>query len=216
MRALDIGCGWGAFGKYAAENHGVSVVGVTVSKEQVALGQELCHGLPVEFRLADYRQLNEPFDRIVSVGMVEHVGYKNYSAFMKVAHRCLDDDGLFLLHTIGETRSVTANDPWTEKYIFPDSMLPSIKQLGKATENLFVMEDWHNFGADYDKTLMAWYGNFERNWDSIKRYYDDRFYRMWNYYLLSCAGSFRARRSQLWQIVFSKRGVIGGYQSYRL
>ena len=215
MRVLDIGCGWGAFGKYAAENHGVSVVGVTVSKEQVALGQKLCQGLPVEIRLSDFRQLNERFDRVVSVGMIEHIGYKNYRTFMKITHRCLDDDGLFLLHTIGEIRSVTATDPWIEKYIFPHSMPPSIKQLGKAIENLFVMEDWHNFGVDYDKTLMAWYENFERSWDSIKRNYDDRFYRMWKYFLLSCAGSFRARRNQLWQIVFSKRGVIGGYQSYR-
>ena len=215
MRVLDIGCGWGGFGKYAAENHGVSVVGVTVSKEQMALGQELCQGLPVEFLLSDFRQLNERFDRVVAIGMIEHIGYKNYRTFMKVVHRCLDDDGLFLLHTIGEIRSVTVTDPWTEKYIFPGSMLPSTKQLGQATENLFVMEDWHNFGADYDKTLMAWYANFERSWDSIKQNYDDRFFRMWKYFLLSTAGSFRARRNQLWQIVFSKRGVIGGYQSYR-
>ena len=215
MRVLDIGCGWGGFGKYAAQNHGVSVVGVTVSKEQMALGQELCQGLPVEFLLSDFRQLNERFDRVVAIGMIEHIGYKNYRTFMKVVHRCLDDDGLFLLHTIGEIRSVTVTDPWTEKYIFPGSMLPSTKQLGQATENLFVMEDWHNFGADYDKTLMAWYANFERSWDSIKRNYDDRFFRMWKYFLLSTAGSFRARRNQLWQIVFSKRGVIGGYQSYR-
>ncbi len=216
MRVLDIGCGWGGFGKYAAENHGVSVVGVTVSKEQVALGQELCQGLPVKFRLSDFRQLNERFDRIVAIGMIEHIGYKNYRTFMKVAHRCLDEDGLFLLQTIGEIRSVNVTDPWMEKYIFPGSMLPSIKQLGQAAENLFVMEDWHNFGADYDKTLLAWYANFERSWDSIKRNYDDRFFRMWKYFLLSTAGSFRARRNQLWQIVFSKRGVIGGYQSYRL
>ena len=215
MRVLDIGCGWGGFGKYAAQNHGVSVVGVTISKEQMALGQELCQGLPVEFLLSDFRQLNERFDRVVAIGMIEHIGYKNYRTFMKVVHRCLDDDGLFLLHTIGEIRSVTVTDPWTEKYIFPGSMLPSTKQLGQATENLFVMEDWHNFGADYDKTLMAWYANFERSWDSIKRNYDDRFFRMWKYFLLSTAGSFRARRNQLWQIVFSKRGLIGGYQSYR-
>lgn len=215
MRVLDIGCGWGSFGKYAAEKYGVSVVGVTVSKEQVALGEELCKGLPVEFRLTDYRRLNEKFDAIVSVGMIEHVGYKNYRTYMKVVNRCLDDDGLFLLHTIGEIRSVTSTDPWTEKYIFPNSMLPSIKQLGQATENLLVMEDWHNFGVDYDKTLMAWYENFERSWDSIKQNYDDRFYRMWKFFLLSAAGSFRGRRNQLWQIVFSKKGIVGGYRSYR-
>jgi len=215
MRVLDIGCGWGSFGKYASENHGVSVVGVTVSKEQMAMGRKLCEGLPVEFRLADYRELDEQFDRIVSVGMIEHVGYKNYRTFMKVANRCLVDDGIFLLHTIGEIRSMVTGDPWTEKYIFPNSMLPSIKQLGQATENLFVMEDWHNFGNDYDKTLMAWYENIERNWDSLKDNYDERFHRMWKYFLLSFAGSFRSRRNQLWQIVFSKTGLIGGYESIR-
>ena len=193
----------------------MSVVGATVSKEQVALGQKLCDGLPVEFRLTDYRQLNERFDRVVSVGMIEHVGYKNYRTFMKVAHRCLAEDGIFLLHTIGQSRSMVTSDRWTEKYIFPNGLVPSIKQLGKAAEDLFVMEDWHNFGADYDRTLMAWHQNFERNWASIAHNYDNRFRRMWRYYLLSSAGGFRARIGQLWQIVFSKRGLVGGYGSYR-
>jgi cyclopropane-fatty-acyl-phospholipid synthase len=215
MRVLDIGCGWGAFGKFAAEKYGAEVVGLTVSKNQVELGKKLCNGLPVEFRLQDYRDLNEKFDRIVSVGMIEHVGYKNYRTYFKVANRCLKDDGLFLLHTIGEIKSAVANDPWTEKYIFPNSMLPSIKQLGEAIEGLFVMEDLHNFGAYYDKTLMAWKENFENNWDKIKVNYDERFYKMWRYFLLSSAGAFRARKNQLWQIVLSKDGIVGGYNSIR-
>ncbi len=223
MKVLDIGCGWGAFGKYAAEMYKVKVVGVTVSKEQIKLGKELCKGLPVEFRMQDYRLLNAPekslrekFDRIVSVGMIEHVGYKNYRTYFKTAERCLNDDGLFLLHTIGESRSVKSIDPWTDKYIFPNGMLPSIAQIGKVIENLFVMEDWHNFGADYDKTLMAWYNNFKNNWNIIKSDYSERFYRMWKYFLLSSAGAFRARnKNQLWQIVLSKNGVIGGYKSFR-
>jgi cyclopropane-fatty-acyl-phospholipid synthase len=94
-------------------------------------------------------------------------------------------------------------------------MSPSIKQIGRAIEGLFVMEDWHNFGADYDRTLMAWHTNFESNWHKIKANYDERFYRMWRYYLLICAGSFRARKSQLWQIVLSKKGLTGGYKSVR-
>lgn len=215
MKVLDIGCGWGAFGKYAAEKYSVEVVGITVSKEQVTLGKELCKGLPVEFRLQDYRQVNEKFDRIVSVGMIEHVGYKNYRTYFEVAHRCLKDDGLFLLHTIGNLKSVTAGDPWTDKYIFPNGMLPSIAQLSKAVEGLFVIEDLHNFGADYDKTLVAWYKNFEKNWYKIKDKYGEKFFRMWKYFLLSCAGSFRARKNQLWQIVLSKNGVPGGYISIR-
>lgn len=216
MRVLDIGCGWGAFGKYAAEKYGVEVVGITVSKEQVALGTELCKGLPIDLRLQDYRDVNEKFDRIVSVGMIEHVGYKNYRIYFKVAERNLKDDGLFLLHTIGEVRSTKSTDAWTHKYIFPNGMLPSIAQLSKAVEGLFIVEDLHNFGADYDKTLLAWFENFQNNWEKIKHKYGERFYRMWKYFLLSSAGAFRARnKNQLWQIVLSKKGVPGGYISVR-
>ncbi len=215
MRVLDIGCGWGAFGKYAAEKYKVEVVGITVSKEQVEFGRQFCLGLPVEFRLIDYREMNEKFDRIVSVGMFEHVGDKNYRTYFEVARKCLRDEGLFLLHTIGRIASLKTLDPWTGKYIFPNAMLPSAIQISKAIENLFVMEDWHNCGSDYDKTLMAWYSNFIRNWDKIKSHYPEYFFRMWKYYLLSSAGSFRARRNQLWQIVLSKDGVPGGYVSVR-
>jgi len=147
--------------------------------------------------------------------MYEHVGYKNYSRYMKIARRCLKDDGLFILHTIGNNKTVISVDPWIDKYIFPGGMLPSIKQIAKAIEGKFVMEDWHNFGADYDKTLMCWFENFSENWVTIKDNYDDRFFLMWKYYLLSCAGAFRARGNQLWQIVLSKNGVRGGYFSVR-
>ncbi len=214
-KILDIGSGWASFMGFAAEKYGVSAVGVTVSKEQKALADELYKNLPVETRLQDYRDINETFDKIVSLGMFEHVGYKNYRTYMEVVHKNLKDHGLFLLHTIGGNHSAKGNDPWIEKYIFPNSMLPSIKQISKAIEGLFVMEDWHSFGADYDKTLMAWYQNFEANWDKLKANYDEKFHRMWRYYLLACAGSFRARKNQLWQIVLSKKGVPGGYVSIR-
>lgn len=215
QKVLDIGCGWGSFAKYAAEKYGASVVGITVSKKQAGLGREMCKGLPVEIRLQDYRDSTGQFDHIVSLGMFEHVGYKNYRTYMKIVNRCLKDNGLFLLHTIGGNKSDVATDPWIDKYIFPDSILPSIKQISASLENLFVVEDLHNFGSDYDKTLMAWYSNFEDSWDNIKSSYDERFYRMWKYYLLSCAGSFRARKNQLWQIVLSKKGTLGGYRSIR-
>jgi len=215
MKVLDIGCGWGSFAKYAAEKYGANVVGITVSKEQVELGNKLCKGLPVEIRLQDYRDIQEKFDRIISLGMIEHVGYKNFRTYMKMVHRCLKSDGLFLLHTIGENKSVYSTDSWIDKYIFPNSMLPSAKQLTSAVEGLFVLEDWHSFGTDYDKTLIAWYKNFNTNWEKLKGAYDQRFYRMWKYYLLSCAGAFRARSNQLWQIVFSRNGVEGGYVSIR-
>lgn len=216
MRVLDIGCGFGALAKYAAENYGVKVVGITISKEQYEYALKNCANLPIEIRIQDYRDTHEKFDRIVSLGMFEHVGQMNYHTYMQIVHQCLNDDGLFLLHTIGNNISTVSGDEWITKYIFPNGMLPSIAQIGKASEGLFIMEDWHNFGADYDKTLMAWYDNFQRHWDNIKNKYDDRFYRMWRYYLLSCAGTFRARRTQLWQIVFSKQGIMGGYQAPRL
>lgn len=215
QRVLDIGCGWGSFMKFAAEKYGVSCVGVTVSKEQKKLGETRSAGLPIEFRLQDYRELNEKFDHIVSLGMFEHVGYKNYREYMEVAARCLKDDGLFLLHTIGGNTSVHSIDPWIEKYIFPNAMLPSVTQIAEASEGLFVMEDWHNFSVDYDKTLMAWFERFTAAWPSLKDTYDERFRRMWTYYLLSCAATFRARKNQLWQVVFSKHGVLGGYTSVR-
>jgi cyclopropane-fatty-acyl-phospholipid synthase len=223
MKVLDVGCGWGSFCKYAAEKYGAEVVGITISKEQAELAKENCKGLNVKIRLQDYRELNTEvihgagnlFDRVVSIGMFEHVGYKNYRIFMKTIHRLLKEDGLFLLHTIGANKSMITTDPWTNKYIFPNSMLPSIKHIGASIEQLFVMEDWHNFGHDYDKTLMAWFENFDRSWDELKQDYDERFYRMWKYYLLSCAGSFRAGKNQLWQIVLSKNGIPLGYQSIR-
>lgn len=214
-RVLDIGCGWGGFPAYAAARYGVSVVGITVSKEQAELGREFCKGLPIEIRLHDYRDVREQFDHIVSVGMFEHVGYKNYGTYMKTVHDCLKDGGLFLLHTIGAQQTTIANDPWFDKYIFPNSLLPSIKQIGAAVERLFVMEDWHNFGADYDATLMEWFRNFDSGWNGRGREQDERFYRMWKYYLLSCAGAFRSRYIQVWQIVLSKNGVPGGYRSVR-
>ena len=214
-KILDIGCGWGSFIGYAAEKYGVSAVGVTVSKEQQKLANETYKNLPIEVKLTDYRAINDQFDHIVSLGMFEHVNHKNYRTYMKVVHKSLNDDGLFLLHTIGGNNTNHSVDPWTGKYIFPGGMIPSIAQIGKSIEGLFVMEDWHNFGPDYDKTLMAWHHNFEKGWDKLKDNYDEQFHRMWRYYLLSCAGAFRARKLQLWQIVLSKNGVAGGYKSIR-
>ena len=206
MKILDLGCGWGSFAKYAAEKHDVQVTGVTVSKNQVELASKLCKNFPIEIKLEDYRQVSGTYDRIISIGFMEHVGYKNYRSYMKVVDRCLVKNGISLIHTIGGNISKTNSNAWTEKYIFPNSMLPSISQLGQAMEKLFIMEDWHNFGPDYDKTLMIWYHNFVKAWPQLRDKYSDRFFRMWKYYLLSCAGGFRARATQLWQIVMTKSG----------
>jgi cyclopropane-fatty-acyl-phospholipid synthase len=209
MRLLDIGCGWGGTLQFAAEHYGVRGVGITVSEEQVDLARRTCHRLPVEIRLQDYRELDERFDRVLSVGMFEHVGVKNYRTFMQVVERCLVESGRFLLQTIGRNRSGTRNDAWIERYIFPNSMLPSAKQITAAAEGVFLLEDWHSFGPDYDRTLMAWFANFETAWDELKERYDERFYRMWKFYLLASAGGFRAHSNQLWQVLFSRRGVEG-------
>lgn len=215
-RVLDIGCGWGSFAIYAAEHYGARVVGVTVSKEQQKLARKRVGDLPVEIRLQDYREVNDgPYDHVVSIGMFEHVGHKNYRVFMEIVRKLLKDDGLFLLHTIGANVTTPVTDPWIEKYIFPNGILPSAKQIASASDRLFLLEDWHNFGADYEKTLLAWFKNFDTHWAEIRSSYDDRFYRMWKFYLLSMAGSFRAREMQLWQIVFSPRGVQGGYVPVR-
>ena len=204
---LELGCGWGSFAKYAAEKYGAKVVALNISQQQMKLAAELCKGLPVELRLQDYREAKGTYDAVVSIGILEHVGYKNYRTYMEVVNRCLKDDGIAFIHTIGGNFSATSANRWTDKYIFPNGMLPSVSQIAKSIEGLFVMEDWHNFGPDYDLTLMAWYNNFIDAWPRFKDTYGERFKRMWTFYLLSSAGSFRARNQQLWQIVMTKPGM---------
>ena len=211
MSVLDIGCGWGGLSLYLAKEYGVKVTGVTISTEQLAYAREHDAGHLVNWLLQDYRSMEGQFDRIVSVGMFEHVGRKNYDIFMKTTKRLLKPSGLFLLHTIGNSKKKTGTDPWINKYIFPNGMLPSPVCVAKAITGLYVMEDWHNFGADYDKTLMAWHQRFEEGYAEGAFQCSERVRRMYRYYLLSCAGAFRARDIQLWQIVLSPEGVEGGY-----
>ena len=212
---FDIGCGWGAFMGFAAEKYGAICSGVTVSSEQTAYINERYGHLPVTPQLMDYRDATGEFDHVVSMGMFEHVGPKNYAAYFQTAHRLLKDGGFFLLHTVGSKQSANKIEPWMDKYIFPNGVLPSVAQIGKAIEGLFFVEDLHNFGADYDKTLMAWQRKFDANWDRIKGKYGERFRRMWSFYLQSSAGGFRSRNLQLWQMVLTKRGVVGGYETVR-
>jgi cyclopropane-fatty-acyl-phospholipid synthase len=204
MRVLELGCGWGSFAKFAAETYGVEVTGYSVSKEQVALGRELCAGLPVELRLEDYRNASGRYDRVLSIGIMEHVGYKNYRTYMELVDRCLAPGGVSLIHTIGGATSETTSDPWTQKYIFPNGHVPSVAQLARAMEGLFVFEDHHNFGPDYDPTLMAWHARFTAAWPEFRAKYGERFFRMWTYYLLMSAAAFRARYIHLFQIVMSR------------
>jgi cyclopropane-fatty-acyl-phospholipid synthase len=217
MTVLDLGGGFGGLAHFMASEYGCRVVMYNISAAQVAYGREWCKGLPVRIEQKDYREAareTQAFDRVVSVGLCEHIGQKNYRGFLELAHRLLIPGGLFLLHTIGGNESYTCTDAWIDKYIFPNGMTPSVAQLGKAMEGRWVVEDWHNFGPDYDTTLMAWWHNFDRAWPSLERKYGERFYRMWKYYLLGCAGGFRARRLQLWQLVLSK-GDIPSYTPVR-
>ena len=215
QHVLDIGCGWGSFMIYAAQKYGVAATGVTVSKEQVELGRKRAGNLPVTFELKDYRETTGSYDHVVSLGMFEHVGPRNHRTFMEVTNRVLKDEGLFVLQIAARSNSKTLPDPWSGKYIFPNTLIPCLGEIASSTNGLFVMEDLHNFGADYDKTLQSWHRNFEAAWPSLKNKYSDRFYRMWRYYLLAAAGLSRSRAGQLWQIVFSKKGVLGGYHSVR-
>lgn len=215
QRLLDIGCGWGGLACHAARHHGVEVLGVTVSKEQQRLARERAAGLPVSIELVDYREVRGRFDRIVSVGMFEHVGQKNYAAYFDTVCRLLEDGGLFLLHTIGNHVSSPKTDAWIDRHIFPNGKLPSAAQIAKALEGRLLIEDWHNFGQDYDRTLMAWWENFERAWPRLADKYGSRFRRMWKYYLMCCAGFFRSRQGQLWQIVLGKRTRGEVYRSVR-
>jgi cyclopropane-fatty-acyl-phospholipid synthase len=209
---LELGGGWGMFARFAAKKYKVHVTSYNIAKEQVDYAKKMNNGLPVKIIHRDYRDARGKFDKVISIGMCEHVGAKNYRTFFKLIHRRLKPGGLAMVHTIGSLKTKLGTDPWIAKYIFPNSMLPSIPQLSNAAEDLFVLEDLHNIGADYDPTLMAWFYNFNKHWPKHRKNYSERFYRMWKYYLLSCAGGFRARKLQLWQVVLSKGGVPGGWK----
>lgn len=217
MRVLDIGCGWGGLAEHMIRNFDVSVVGLTISKEQKALAETRLNGLPAEIFLEDYRLLKDAqgFDRVVSVGMFEHVGNKNYQIYFQKVAELLKPEGLFLLHTIGTESLLKTTDGFIQKYIFPNGKIPNRRHINDASLQRLRLEDWHNFGNDYDRTLMAWFHNFEAAWPELKKNYDHRFYRMWRYYLCCCAGWFRSRQGQLWQLVYTKPESSEPYRSVR-
>jgi cyclopropane-fatty-acyl-phospholipid synthase len=207
MKVLELGCGWGTFARHAAETYGAHVTGYTVSREQVALGTELCRGLPVDLHLADYRSACGTYDAVVSIGLMEHVGPKNHRLYMETVDRCLRPGGIAFVHTIGSNRNQVLIDAWFHRYVFPNAAIPSLAQITAAMDGMFVPEDVHNIGPHYDRTLMAWSRNFERAWPRLRAHYGERFRRIWRYYLLSSAGAFRARFMQLYQIVMTRPGT---------
>jgi len=220
MSILDLGCGFGGLAKYLAENYSVSVVGCTISEEQMKFGKELCKGLPVEFYLCDYREmkLTKKFDRVVSVGFMEHVGLYNYRTVYKIAEKALKPDGLFVLHTMGVNSNCSIEmNRWLHEHIFPNGWQPKLEYLVEKAEDLFIVEDIHNFGADYAPTLAQWRKNFISSWSEIKKngLYDDRFFRIWVTYLSGSEAFLKSRSVQVYQIVYSKKGLLGGYQAPR-
>lgn len=218
---LDIGCGWGGFARFAADNYGARVVGITLSEAQAEFARGLCKGRSITINLCDYRdlKLSDYYDAVTSVGMIEHVGRKNYRALMEVAHRVLRPGGMFLLHSIGNGTSQNTVDAFIERYVFPHGLIPSARQIAAAFDGLFVMQDVQNIGRYYDPTLVAWCRNFEAAWPQIRAHdpgkYTERFYRLWRYYLLFSAGVFRAGGLQLWQWVLTKGPLPGVYKAAR-
>lgn len=215
MKVLDVGCGWGEALKFAAERYGIRGVGVTVSARQAEYARRSCAALPVEIRLADYRTVDERFDRILSIGMFEHVGWHNYARYFDVARRCLGPDGLFLLHTIGTQFGARTPDPWIERHIFPNSVIPRLDDVVTAAMPRFVIEDVQNFGLDYIKTLEAWRERFDQAWPRLEAHYGAAFRRLWRYYLAASIASFAAGRNHLWQWVMAPHGRDSVYRGCR-
>ena len=217
MTILDIGCGWGGFAEYATKKFGVKVTGISLSEEQIKIAKRRTKGLGAKMILKDYRDMTGKFDRIVSIGMLEHVGLKNYSEFFEICNRLLAPGGIMLHHSIGNNhRDTGKGSRWIRKYIFPGTQLPTLSDFDKAVEWKFVIEDVHNFGPDYDKTLLAWHRNFIKSYPKLDHTrYDERFKRMWEYYLLSVAATFRTRKIQLWQIVMRRDEAAGTYRAVR-
>ncbi len=214
-KVLDIGCGWGGFAKFAVERYKCEVTGITLSENQYSYAQSFCKDPVIKILKQDYRDLTGSYDKIVSIGMLEHVGYKNYQRFFKKVNEILKPEGVFVLHTIGGNIHKKQIDPWINKYIFPNAVIPSLSQLSTAFENNFVLEDLHHLGPHYDLTLLAWFNNFQANWHQLKDKYDHQFYRMWKYYLLSCSGAFRSRSLQVWQFILTKNGFPRLYEAPR-
>jgi cyclopropane-fatty-acyl-phospholipid synthase len=203
QRVLDVGCGWGGALKFAVEKFDVTGVGVTIAREQAEYARQSCEGLPIAIRLQDYREMREKFDHVYSIGMFEHVGVRNYRKYMRVVRRCLHPGGRFLLHTIGGIKSTNHTDPWIHRHIFPNSMIPSRQQIERAVEGIFSIQGWQDIGAHYERTLLAWRANFDRSWSRLAARYDERFRRMWHYYLGSCAAAFRAKKLDVWQVLLA-------------
>jgi cyclopropane-fatty-acyl-phospholipid synthase len=203
MRVLEFGFGFGAQAHFLATEYGVHVTGATLSERQMEWAMEHNAHPQIEYRLQDYRTVEGKFDRIYSVGMFEHVGRNSYAAYFDKCYELLEDDGIMLLHTMGWAR----RGPWNHnafinKYIFPGGELPTMAHLTQEFTDKWHLEDWHSFGMSYIQTLREWRQKLD-GWKDMD-HFDDRFRRMWDYYLCACAASFRRKRVKLWQLVWTK------------
>lgn len=204
-RLLDVGGGWGEFARFAATRHGCHVTSINIADEQIAYATEYCGDAPVEIRKCDYREISGRYNKIAVIAMLTHVGYKNYRLFMEVMSRCLEPNGLILIETVGGHVSQTNCEPWTDKYIFPGGMIPSLEQLDRSVEGLFHRTRISEFGLSYVRTLRSWHQNLLAAWPTLRHRYDDSTRLMFEYFFLSCAGAFRARDLVYWHVLLSKR-----------
>jgi cyclopropane-fatty-acyl-phospholipid synthase len=220
QRVLDIGCGWGGLAIYLAELCGVKVTGVTLSEEQLKTARarvsEKGLGGAVEFRLQDYRELQGRFDRIVSVGMFEHVGVGFYDAFFRTCYRLLDDNGVMLLHAIGRSEGPNVTNPWIAKYIFPGGYIPALSEVLPAVERAgLLVTDIEILRLHYAETLKHWRERFLAHREDVERVYDARFVRMWEFYLAAAEMSFREQAMMVWQMQLTKRqGIVPMTRDY--
>ena len=207
---LDIGCGWGGLGLYLAEFGNGKVTGITLSEEQLKLARERAREQQltdhVEFRMQDYRDTKGPFDRIVSVGMFEHVGVGFYDAFFRKSAELLADDGVMLLHSIGRSEGPNVTNPWIAKYIFPGGYIPALSEVLPAIERAgLLVTDIEILRLHYAETLKHWRERFLAHAGDIERIYDGRFLRMWEFYLAASEMAFRAQAMMVFQIQLTKR-----------
>ena len=210
LRVLDIGCGWGGLGLYLAEVTGADVTGVTLSQEQHAIANERAAekglGERARFKLQDYRDVQEPFDRIVSVGMFEHVGVNHYDTFFRKSAQLLADDGVMVLHSIGRSEGPNVTNPWIAKYIFPGGYIPSLSEvLPHIEKSGLLITDMEILRLHYAETLKHWRERFLAHREEVERIYDRRFVRMWEFYLAASEMSFREQDMMVFQIQLAKR-----------
>jgi len=203
-RLLDVGGGWGEFAKFAADNYGCHVTSINIAEEQIKHARQYCRDANVDIVKCDYRNMTGSFNKIAVIAMFTHVGHKNYRQFMETMSRILEPGGKMIMETVGGHRSKTRCEPWTDKYIFPGGLIPSLDQIDQSIKGLFLRDSLEEFGDDYVLTLREWHSNFKRAWPKLSEEYSNSMRLMFEYFFLSVAGDFRAKDLLHYHIEFSK------------